>query len=427
MSILGFNFGGSKKKYNEQTDQNRYENFDENQDEQFDESGMPVIPQEWMDFFNGLRGQFGEGGMTDDQRIGMNYLMGELGGPDIGADAASLITGGVNPALQSIAGQYGALNGGRSQKFGDIGMGYGTEAADLIRSGVNPALQGIAMRMAGSADRDYSLGAAGPGVDAKSGAAFSDAYRNPFESQVVGSTMAALDQERAKIANRNKAAAAAGGALGSGGLAIQQAQTDSDYLDNVARTIGDLRSRGFETAQQFGQSDASRKLAGDTTNVGIGLQRDLANQSGRIQSNRDTMDALRNTSSLVQQQGDNATRMADYGLNLGQYGLASDANARANLGGMADLVQGQGNNALSVAGLGFDNSRNKQGIASNIFNSGSAGIDQLLNYLRTGQSTFGTRNTGARKSTGSRTGTSTGTTNTRGSGSGTSFGFSLGS
>jgi hypothetical protein len=225
-----------------------------------------------------------------------------------------------------------------------LSMGY---MDDALRNRTAPTLANLAA----SGNPAYATPA---DVVAQQGSQYMDAYRNPFEDQVVQSALSDLDRKYGSTRNQSNMQQAAAGAFGGGRQGIREAAMADDYLRTVGATSGGLRAAGFNTAAGLGMQDANRSLTADTFN----------NQQ---QQNRSMFDA-----------------------NLGmQYNAQRDslAGQLANLGAMN-------------LGIGQD-------LAGGMFDMGGQGQNQNLNWLSQFAPLFGTQNTGS--NTGGQTGTTTGT------------------
>jgi len=86
-------------------------------------------------------------------------------------------------------------------------------------------------------------------------------YYNPYESQVVGNTLADIERSRLMAQNQLGAQATQAGAFGGSRQGIAEAETNRAYADQAARTAAQLRQQGYTQAQDIALRD-----------VGVGLQ-----------------------------------------------------------------------------------------------------------------------------------------------------------
>lgn len=107
--------------------------------------------------------------------------------------------------------------------------------------------------------------ATGPiGADAIAG------YMNPYENEVVKTSLADLERQRQIEQTYNAAQATKARAFGGTGSAILSAQTNDSYARNAAQSAAALRSQGFSTALAAAQADAGRRLSADQGNQQAG-------------------------------------------------------------------------------------------------------------------------------------------------------------
>jgi hypothetical protein len=87
-----------------------------------------------------------------------------------------------------------------------------------------------------------------------------DAYRNPYEQDVVNATMTDYN----KGLQKGLAALGARGAAGNFGSrqGVAEGVATAEALDALTRNIGNLRYQGFTTAAGLGAGDADRNLSG---------------------------------------------------------------------------------------------------------------------------------------------------------------------
>lgn len=141
-----------------------------------------------------------------------------------------------------------------------------------------------------------------------------DPYMNPFQSNVIDSLLG--DFSQANDLGINSLRAIGQGVHGGSRQAVAAGQLVGDNTRNLAGQIANLRSQGFNNAQQAAQFDIQNRLGADTFNSQQGLAG--ANFRGNMASQ------------------------------LGQLGATQGADERANLGLMGDLgAQQQQANAMS--------------------------------------------------------------------------------
>ena len=170
-------------------------------------------------------------------------------------------------------------------------------------------------------------------VNAKTGASFMHAYKDPYLRDVVDASLADFDDYAGQLRARQAAQAAAGKAFGGSRYAFQEAETEGELARGRAATAAKLRSDGFNLAAGFGMADADRFLAGDTTNAGNALQRSVS-QAGLDQSrngyNADALSGARRYASDWDNQGivknaELAQAMEEF--NVGNFNRRQDGQA----------------------------------------------------------------------------------------------------
>ena len=97
-------------------------------------------------------------------------------------------------------------------------------------------------------------------------------YTNPYEDQVVQTTLDDIERARQMQQTQNQASATAAGAFGGDRAAIVEGQTNEAALREASRAAGGLRQQGFESASARAASDISRDLAAQQANQGANLQ-----------------------------------------------------------------------------------------------------------------------------------------------------------
>jgi len=97
-------------------------------------------------------------------------------------------------------------------------------------------------------------------------------FMNPYQSQVVDSTMARLAQARAERDAATKAQLAASKAFGNERRGVYEAQLAGQQDLNTAQTLADLYSQGYGQAAGFAQALPGQQLAGASALANYGNQ-----------------------------------------------------------------------------------------------------------------------------------------------------------
>lgn len=153
-----------------------------------------------------------------------------------------------------------------------------------------------------------------------------DAYLNPHTDEVVNTTLADLERQRAIQESLNNAAARKAGAFGGTGAAVAASLTNEDFTRRMASTAADLRSQGFNTALTAAQQDAARALEAQRSNQSADLGVATTNAG------------LLNSVSLENARA--ANQRGEFNANLEQQGLLANADAanRASLANAQGLL-----------------------------------------------------------------------------------------
>jgi hypothetical protein len=186
----------------------------------------------------------------------------------------------------NVSPQFGAAQGafqgalGATSKLGGLGnVAAGYSAADTARA--TQQLE-TAMQQAGSIEAAGSS-ALQAGIGALGAQGYKD-YYNPFETDVIAATQGDLRRqgEMARTALADQAIRS--GAFGSTREGVQRAILAGELARNEANVLANLRSQGFNTAQQAALSRAGMygqlgTQAGALRSQQAGLQGQLAGQS----------------------------------------------------------------------------------------------------------------------------------------------------
>ena len=163
-----------------------------------------------------------------------------------------------------------------------------------VQSTLGSSLQTIA----GNPQAAQAVNAAQPNIYQQSAGAYTQAlgkaatptamgdvsqYYNPYESQVVGNTLADIERSRLMAQNQLGAQATQAGAYGGSRQGIAEAETNRAYADQAARTAAQLRQQGYTQAQDIALRDVGAGLQqaqqlGSLSNLGFGMGRDIQQQ-----------------------------------------------------------------------------------------------------------------------------------------------------
>jgi hypothetical protein len=111
------------------------------------------------------------------------------------------------------------------------------------------------------------------------GAADIQQFFNPYEEQVVQGALGDIERSRLMQDVADRARARQAGAFGGSRQAVQAALTNEAALRQAATTASGLRQTGFNTAADLGFRARPINVAGLTTSMNLGAQRDALRQA----------------------------------------------------------------------------------------------------------------------------------------------------
>lgn len=268
--------------------------------------GLPALAEGWGAAAPELLGEAGGAWLTSPTAAGATGLLSGLStGQMLGLGAGALALGGglggsqptqststnaIDPEMKAAylrnLEEARATAAGLGQKqFADFSGNYATAEQQLRNIGLGGAGQ------AGTAEASRLTGQlAGytpQQIKAGTGAQYMGAYQNPYEQQVVQAALGDVELARQRAGLSDRAAATAAKAFGGSRQGVAEALTNEAALRNAASTAANLRSAGFTTAAQLGQTDAARMLAAAGSNQaadisGAGLRLNAAGQIGNL-------------------------------------------------------------------------------------------------------------------------------------------------
>jgi len=110
------------------------------------------------------------------------------------------------------------------------------------------------------------------------------AYTNPYENTVVNQSLSDIERARKMAANQTDAQATAMGAFGGSRQALMASENNRNFLDQSARTAGQLRQQGYQNAQNMALQDIGALNNASQFNIANDMQAQLANQSADAQA-----------------------------------------------------------------------------------------------------------------------------------------------
>ena len=156
----------------------------------------------------------------------------------------------------------GKTNPYRAEALGALSAANGAQTAYVTPQGVDPM-------------QTYSGETAAGGISR---------YMNPYMNDVVEATRADIEHA-AKIADQQaKSAATSAGAWGGDGEQVLRGITNANYSRDLATTIANLRSGGFQTALQAANADANRAQEASAAGASAANQRAMQEAQFRQQA-----------------------------------------------------------------------------------------------------------------------------------------------
>ena len=186
-------------------------------------------------------------------------------------------------------------------------------------------------------------------IGANTGAQYMSAYQNPFENQVVQGTLADIERQRQLSQQAQQSRAIGAKAFGGSRQAVAESIANEDYMRQAANTAAQLRSAGFSTAANLGQTDAARALQAQMANQGVDLTLEQANaqlrQGGLLANQAAANQAMQfgagasNQANLANQAAMN--QMAQFNAGLAQQAALANQSAFAQAAGLRQNAIGQ--------------------------------------------------------------------------------------
>ena len=234
--------------------------------------------------------------------------------------------GGFTPYIQQGGNMMQGGYGAQQQGVGALPMAqqfYG-QGAGLVGQGTG--MYGQAAGMTGRAADMFAPGAA-------------QQFYNPYEDQVVQSTIEQMNQQNQQQGQADRARAVSSGAFGGSRGRLMEQEREKAFGRGMTQAVGGLRQQGYQQAQQAAQQ-AGQGLGTLGSNIGQfgqGLGA-LGGQLGNFGQGITSMAGQ--YGNLGQGMGQMGTNMANLGM-TGQRGLANQINAFDKFGQAGRGIQNQ--------------------------------------------------------------------------------------
>jgi len=158
-------------------------------------------------------------------------------------------------------------------------------------------------------------------------------FMNPFMEDVIATTQQDIADRGAQQQLQAQARAAGQGAFGGSRQAVLQGQIAADVMDQQARTGAQLRSAGFQQAQNLAQQAAQQQLRQAQLGGQLGVSQAGLGQLGQQMGVQD-INTLLGIGALQQQQGQRGLDVARANI------LAEQALPFQQIGFMSDIFRG---------------------------------------------------------------------------------------
>ena len=395
-------------------------------------SGLFADPQARAMYEQSTRGydpSMGQQFMDQDARRMMMDASGDIRGAEQGMSREALMAqsgmsqAGMGAGRESAFGQQ-QIRDAAAGIGGQVGSAQQQAAEATARARGQTQMAGRDLRSAGQMGRSTAMqgiaGLAGTGdaYDPSSASSFMD----PYNRDVIDAQQAEIARlgEKQKIAARDQAVRS-GGFGGSRG-AIAEAEIGRNVLQQQAKTGAELRSQGFQQAQQqaqqsFEQAQGRRQQAAQMTGslgqagaqtgisaaqqaANLGLSAEQLAQRSALEGGQLGMSGQMNQGQLAQQAAQMGISTQELQGRLAQQGGALGLQAQQGIGGLAGQRAGIGQNLAS-------NFQSAQQLGSNVFGnqmnrmqgaaSGMGGLtnQQMSNAMNAYQMTGANQRAGA--------------------------------
>ena len=158
-----------------------------------------------------------------------------------------------------------------------------TQAATLAGTGVGSFAPFIQAAQQQAATAGQTLGGIA-GLTGAPTAAQTAAFTSPYQQQVIDTTLAEFDRQRAITEQNIRDQAAGIGALGAGRTGVQLSEFQAQSGRDRAALAAQLRQQGFQQAQAARQQDIANRFGLAQGQLGLGtFQTGLAGQVPKLQ------------------------------------------------------------------------------------------------------------------------------------------------
>ena len=395
-------------------------------------SGLFADPQARALYEQSTRGydpSMGQQFMDQDARRMMMGAAGDIRGAEQGMSREALMAqqgmsqAGMGAGRESALGQQQIRNAAAGIG-GQVGSAQQQAAQATARARGQTEMAGRDLRSAGQMGQAAAMqGIAGlQGTGDQYDPSSASSFMDPYNRDVIDAQQAEIARlgEKQKISARDQAVRS--GAFGGSRGAIAEAEIGRNVLQQQAKTGAELRSQGFQQAQQqaqqsFEQAQGRRQQAAQMTGslgqagaqtgisaaqqaANLGLSAEQMAQRGAFEGGQLGMTGQMNQGQLAQQAAQMGISTQELQGRLAQQGGALGLQAQQGIGGLAGQRAGIGQNLAS-------NFQSAQQLGSNVFGnqmnrmqgaaSGMGGLtnQQMSNAMNAYQMTGANQRAGA--------------------------------
>lgn len=199
----------------------------------------------------------------------------------------------------------------------------------------------------------YDYDAAQVNSQGYSAAQLSDAdlsqYMNPYQQDVIDTTMADLGRARDSAMNASGVAATQGGAFGGDRHAVMESLNNADYMRQAASTSANLRNQGFQNAQNAAMADINSTNQSRAYNAQEQMAAEMANAQSANERSQ-FVGSTANNNALQKQQIEAQMSMRGGGGGTGHSGQIAQANAQLKAQKQQAALQA----AMQMYGMQYD-------------------------------------------------------------------------
>lgn len=206
------------------------------------------------------------------------------------------------------------------------------QSANALQRGMKMAggnMPGFSPVTATNVDLRNMMPTTAPGISIGRASDYLSEYQNPYEQQVIDTSMADLERQRLMQQNAIGAQAGQAGAFGGSRHGVAEALTNEAFARQGGQLASGLRNQGFQTSLGAAQQDVANRLQAAMqgaqmsnqlamANLQANTQVGLANQQAQLEAQRLNQAAALQQGQLAIQGAGQLGNLANLGFNMGQ-------------------------------------------------------------------------------------------------------------